>query len=102
MTEKKEPIVLNQDELYEINGTLYSLREIEAFIDSAKELGRKTRFIKALRLSNQQLTEERNKLADEITRITSMGMFEFGNTYGTEESLSNDGKAFAKALLGGA
>ena len=46
---------------------------------------------------------KRNKeLAEELTTIKSMSMFEFGNTYCSDESLEADGRAFAKSLLGGA
>ena len=56
----------------------------------------------ALFLNNRALTEERNRLQAELDRIKSMSMFEFGNTYASDESLEADGRAFAKALLGGA
>ena len=59
------------------------------------------RMANGLRLNNQMLTKERNDLIDELTSIKGMSMFEFGNKYGTEESLSEDGRAFARALLGG-
>ena len=55
----------------------------------------------ALMLNNQALTEERTRLQAELDRIKSMSMFEFGNTYATNEQLEADGKAFARALLGG-
>ena len=59
------------------------------------------RCVRALKLNNAKLTDERNQYLDELTTIKGMSMFEFGNKYGTEESLSEDGRAFAKALLGG-
>ena len=49
---------------------------------------------------NARITLERGKLVDEIQRITSMGMFEFGNKYCSDESLEKDGRAFARSLLG--
>lgn len=55
-----------------------------------------------LKLNNRQLTDERNALIDELDTIKRMSMFEFGNKYCTDDSLTEDGKAFAKALLGGA
>ena len=105
MKEKK----LNNFELYNIDGELYSLEEIKAFITSCDELSRKatrqTRFIEALKLSNSKLTLERNELCDkvaaqsrELSDIKSMSMFEFGNTYCSSESLEADGKAFARSL----
>ena len=60
------------------------------------------RCVRALKLNNAKLTDERNQYLDELTAIKGMSMFEFGNKYGTEESLSEDGRAFARALLGGA
>ena len=97
---------LNNFELYEIDGVLYSLEELRGFIETSKELTRKTerqtRFIKALKLDNSRTTIERNNAIDELHRIKQMSMFEFGNRYCNDESLEEDGKAFAKALLGGA
>lgn len=59
------------------------------------------RMVKGLKLHNQQITEERNKLCEELNHIKSMSMFEFGNTYASSESLEADGHRFARALLGG-
>ena len=98
-----------QDELIFIDGEYYSHKEIVAIIESNKELARKcerqTRFIEALKLSNSQITLERNKLCDKCNRqakelhdIKNMSMFEFGNTYCTSESLEADGHAFARSL----
>ena len=99
MTEK-----LTSDKLYEINGVLYSLHELEGFIQSCEELARKnerqTRFIRALKLNNAQLTLERNKLNDELMEIKSMGMFEFADKYNTDIQCADAGRAFARALLG--
>ena len=100
-SENRELNILNENELYEIDGEIYSLHEIKGFIESAKQLGRKTRFINALKLQNQELTKERNNLVTELNNIKAMSMFEFGNTYASKESLEADGHAFAKALLGG-
>ena len=67
------------------------------------------RCVNALKLNNAQITKERNdfiernlELQKELCDIKDMSMFEFGNTYCSDESLEADGKAFAKALLGGA
>ena len=102
MTEK-----LSEYTLYEIDGEIYSLEEIRGFIESQKTVERKTRFTKAIQLANQQLTKERNDLIDrnialskELQDIKQMSMFEFGNTYCSDESLANDGKIFARSLLG--
>lgn len=59
------------------------------------------RQVNALRLNNRALTEERNNLIDELASIKRMSMFEFSNKYGTPEQQEADGRAFAKALLGG-
>ena len=59
------------------------------------------RQVNALRLNNRALTEERNALIDELATIKRMSMFEFGNKYSTPEQQEADGRAFAKALLGG-
>jgi hypothetical protein len=99
----------NRDELILIDGEYYSHNEIKGLIESNHELAvkceRQTRFIKALKLSNSQITLERNKLCDKCNRqakelhdIKNMSMFEFGNRYCTSESLEADGHAFARAL----
>jgi hypothetical protein len=58
------------------------------------------RMVNGLKLHNHQLTEERNKYCEELDKIKSMSMFEFGNTYCSSESLEADGHAFARSLLG--
>jgi len=97
-------VKLDNFELYEIDGELYSLEELKGFIESSKRLSyeneRKTRFIKALKLNNSALTLERNQLVEELDSIKSMSMFEFGNRYCSSESLEADGHAFARSLLG--
>ena len=98
----------NRDLIF-IDGECYSHKEIVAILESNKELARKcerqTRFIEALKLSNSQITLERNKLCDKCNRqakelhdIKNMSMFEFGNRYCTSESLEADGHAFARSL----
>ena len=71
-----------------------------------KDLEKRNDFLErkcnALMLNNRALTEERNRLQAELDRVKSMSMFEFGNKYATSESLEAEGRAFAKALLGGA
>ena len=71
------------------------IEDLEAKVD------RLTRIKKGLMINNSALTLERNTLLDELTRIKRMSMFEFSNTYCTVEQQEADGKAFAKALLGG-
>ena len=56
--------------------------------------------ISVLKRDNERITIERTKLVDEIQRITSMGMFEFGNKYCSDDSLKEDGRAVARSLLG--
>jgi hypothetical protein len=69
-SENREVSILNDNELYEINGETYSLHELEGFIESAQELGRKTErqttFINALKLNNAKLTQERNDLCKKL------------------------------------
>lgn len=100
---------LSKDKLYEVDGELFSLEEIRGLIKSNDELSRKTnrqsRFIRALKLQNSQITLERNRLCDrcmaqtkELQDIKSLSMFEFGNLYCTSESLEADGHAFARSL----
>lgn len=93
---------LKNNELYEIDGELYSLEELRAFITNCDELARKTerqtRFIRALKLNNGALTIERNRLQTELDQIKSLSMFEFGNRFCSKESLEADGHAFARSL----
>ena len=85
----------NQDELIFINGEYYSQQELVAIIESNKELARKcerqSTFIRALKLENEELTHE-------LEHIKQMSMFEFGNTFCSDESLEQDGHALARAL----
>ena len=66
------------------------------------------RMVTALKINNRQAIKERNEfckrnleLSKELQDIKQMSMFEFGNTYCSNESLEADGKAFARSLLGG-
>ena len=56
------------------------------------------RMVNGIKLNNSKLTQERNAYLDELMAIKNMSMFEFGNKYCNAESLSNDAKAFARAL----
>ena len=60
----------------------------------------KERVLTGCKLNNSSLTTERNQLQAELDSIKSMSMFEFGNTYCSDESLEADGKLFAHSLLG--
>ena len=53
-----------------------------------------------VKLNNSKLTIERNKLLNELDRIKSMNMFEFGNKYCSTEDLKEAGHQFARDLLG--
>lgn len=81
------------------------MTEIKNLIIENEELRARNEFlermVRGLKLHNHQITEERNKLCDELNHIKSISMFEFGNTYASSESLEADGHAFARALLGG-
>jgi hypothetical protein len=115
--ENREVSILNDNELYEINGETYSLHELKGFIESAQELGRKTerqtRFIKALKLNNAKLTQERNDLIDEnfkrieesnrlfgeLQDIKSLSMFEFADKYCNDDELEKAGRQLAHELI---
>jgi hypothetical protein len=116
-SENREVSILNDNELYEINGETYSLHELKGFIESAQELGRKTerqtRFIKALKLNNAKLTQERNELIDEnfkrieesnrlfgeLQDIKSLSMFEFADKYCNDDELEKAGRQLAHELI---
>ena len=90
MTEK-----LTNDKLYEIDGDLYSLEELKAFIQSCQELSiknaRQTRFINALKLRCSELSERNMELESEVADM------KFTRNYLTSEEA---GRAFARELLG--
>ena len=65
------------------------------------ENDKQRRMINGLKINNSSLTLERNQLCDELNRIKAMSMFEFSNHYCSREQQEADGRAFAKALLGG-
>lgn len=104
LDQQQHNVELNNSELYKIDGEYYSLEELRAFITNCDKLARKTerqnRFIKALKINNSQLSVERNNLQNELDEIKSMSMFEFGNKYASDKSLEEDGRAFARSLLG--
>lgn len=104
LDQQQHNVELNNSELYKIDGEYYSLEELRAFITNCDKLARKTerqnKFIKALKINNSQLSVERNNLQNELDKIKSMSMFEFGNKYASDESLEADGRAFARSLLG--
>ena len=78
----------------ELTNFISEIEDLECKVD------RLNRMKQGLRINNSALTLERNTLLDELNRIKSMSMFEFGNTYCSDESLAADGKAFARSLLG--
>ena len=53
------------------------------------------------KVESDKLCERNMELSRELQTIKQMSMFEFGNTYCSNESLEADGHAFAKSLLGG-
>ena len=93
-----------ENELILINGEYYSHAELVAFIESNKILAgrveRQARFIRALKANNEQLTEERNELLDELQSIKGLSMYEFANKYCSEEDHIEAGHALARSLLG--
>ena len=58
--------------------------------------------IKDVLLENQEPKERILVLENELNHIKSMGMFEFANTYCSENEHEEAGRALAKSLLGGA
>ena len=105
MTEKK----LNNFDLYEIDGELYSLNEIRGFIESSKTLSKRNHDLReensALKVDNDflqrqnsackmrcsQYAIENKELRDEIADLR------FTHKYLTSEEA---GRAFARELLG--
>ena len=88
----------NKLKIDEVLEELYHLREENQDLRLKNDfLQRKAALLKR---DNARITLERGKLVDEIQRITSMGMFEFGNKYCSDESLEEDGRAFVRSLLG--
>ena len=97
------------------NNQKYCKIETQGFQDLCRRLGElerenerltnRNRFlercVKGLKLNNAAITLERNELCDKLHEIQQLSMFEFGNRYCSNESLEEDGKAFARALLGG-
>jgi hypothetical protein len=111
MNQNTQNIKINENTLVEIDGISYSLKELQGFIETSKELSRKvnrqSKFIEALKLNNSKLTIERNRLCDkciaqskELKDIKQLTMFEFGNLYCSSESLEEAGHMLARELLG--
>ena len=83
---------LNNSELYEIDGEVYSLEEIRGFIETSKQLERQTRFINALKIRCSAYSKQICELESEIADLR------FTHKYLTSEEA---GKRFAQELLGG-
>ena len=56
------------------------------------------RHFNVLRMKNRKLTEELNAVRAELEEIKGMDMFEFGNTYCSDDDLEDAGHAFARSL----
>lgn len=81
----------------------YILKQSESFALIGHVLSENSRLRhmkNGVKLNNSKLTIERNKLLNELDRIKSMSMFEFANTYCSNESLEEAGHMLAKDLLG--
>ena len=91
-------IIVDIKSFQDICHKVETLEEQNEFLQSKLEL--KERMLEGCKLNNSKVTAERNSLQAELDTIKSMTMFEFGNTYCSNESLEADGHAFAKALLG--
>ena len=100
-----EPIIVLK--VYDIQSReycgYYILKQSESFalIGLLLSENSRLRHLKnGVKLNNSKLTIERNKLLNELDRIKSMSMFEFANTYCSNESLEEAGHMLAKDLLG--
>ena len=105
MTEKK----LNNFDLYEINGELYSLNEIRGFIESSKTLSKTNHDLReensALKVDNDFLQKQNaackmrcSKLTLQVRNLESeIKDMKFTRKYLTSEEA---GRAFARELLG--
>lgn len=91
---KNKELILESHEL---------IKELEEENQNLRDqLSRTSRFKMGLKLQNRKLTEERNRLVEELDTIKSMGMFEFGNTYCTDSQLEEAGHALARSFgIGG-
>lgn len=65
-----------------------------------KNIDRKRMLINRLKINNQNLTNERNQVVDELNRIKSMGVFEFAENYCTPDQQVEAGHQLARQLLG--
>ena len=97
--EQKEQIEFLQNECKEYHEIVK--HQEETIRAQNKTISNITRVKLGLKLNNKELTDERNALIDELTTIKRMSMFEFSNAYSTVEQQEADGRAFARALLGG-
>ena len=93
--ENKELKAELKEQAEELTNFISEIEDLEYKVD------RLNRIKNGLRINNSALTLERNTLVDELNHIKGMSMFEFSNTYCSEAQQKADGKAFAKALLGG-
>ena len=106
----KDEKKLTNSELYEIDGVLYSLEEIRAFIKHSEELSRENYNLKeekrALKKEyddfymNEYLRriDECNKLWSELFDIKHMSMWEFAAKYCSDEDMEEAGHALARSL----
>ena len=93
---ENKKLILENEEYHEMLKS-----EMDKNQDLNRQLERQVRFKMGLKFSNRRLTQQRNELQEELDTIKSMGMFEFGNTYCSSESLEADGHLLARSLLGG-
>jgi hypothetical protein len=102
MLDEKDERVTNSQLILKIQELELELQNVKKERDHYKWQAKRTRkMLDGVKLNNGALTIERNKLVAELNSIKAMSMFEFSSTYGTPEQQEADGKAFAKALLGG-
>ena len=81
----------------------FKIAELERELKHAQwESQFQKRKVEGMKFREDNLRRQVRELESELESIKDMSMFEFGNAYCSDESLEADGKAFARALLGGA
>ena len=98
-----EDVLLENEALREDNDTLFATNEnlIKEIVELKAKLERKERILEGVKLNNGKLTLERKKLLDELQSIKRMGVWEFANTYCSDEQNAEAGRQLARSLLGG-
>ena len=109
-------VLLENEALHEDNETLFKTDEdlileisnLREELDQVKnENIRQKRMINALKIRQSEKAIESKKMSDEILRLSrelqtikNMGVWEFANTYCSDEENAEAGSALARSLLG--